>query len=213
MQFEEDVKIFLGYVHKFDYANEEEAAILHGHPLPGRVYRLIKDTSGYRLHIGKENNAAGLDGWMLGKRLKNTLRAYSFDVEIINAENYADLKFHPDDVSKMVTWLAHDNKDLLDYFNATAPKQLSTDMLSQLKTLLMITSGVSTLTQPITESVEVPSQPVETTGTIVLTNGTEIDIPPVATIDHDGTVFKIYFKNGSTCIYPMMHVLYIHQNN
>lgn len=110
-----EIKILIGYVKSFDYTDEQEAAMLNGHPIPGRVYRVIQDSKGYRLHIGREANPMGIDGWMLGSRLKNRLRAYSFDIQIINPENYSDFNIHPDDVKKMLEWLNNKNKDLYDY--------------------------------------------------------------------------------------------------
>lgn len=214
MQVEDNVKILIGFVHKFEYSNEEEAAVLCGHPLPGRVYRVIKDAGGYRLHIGKENNDAGLDGWMLGKRLKNTLRAYSFDVEIITTENFSEFKLHSDDVTKMVTWLSNDNKDLLEYFNKTNSHEVPTNMLEQLQKLLSRDRAAAIDEALHTVEPELNSLPVPDTSTvIVLTNHQEIFVPAIERVENDGSVFTVYYKNGSTCIYPMMHVLYIHQNN
>ncbi len=215
MQVESNIKILMGYVHKFDYRNEEEANVMCGHPIPGRVYRVIKDDSGYRLHIGKENNDAGLDGWLLGKRLKNSLRSYSFDIEEITPESFESLKLHPEDVSKMVNWLNTGNKDLFEYLTNVDVRPITANMVDQLRALLR--GGIPTIPDftgvPVDEPVE-QSEPLSTSiATVVLTDHQEIFVPPIERITNDGSVFTIYFKNGSTCIYPMMHVLYIHQNN
>ena len=217
----ENMKILMGYVHRFDYKNEQEAHALQGHPLPGRVYRLIKDDSGYRLHIGRENNMVGIDGWLLGKRLKNSLRAYSFEVEVITPDNFEELNLHPDDVTRMVTWLNSKNKDLLDYLNHTDAKAVPTDMLEQLRDLLL-EATVSDMT-PAEISDVLPSLPLlkaeaeyspapSIPSKVVFTDGTQLEFADrIEQVVAEASAFRIFFNTGSTCIYPMMHVLYIQQ--
>lgn len=217
MQVESNIKILMGYVHKFEYRNEEEASVMCGHPLPGRVYRIIKDENGYRLHIGKENNEAGLDGWLLGKRLKNSLRSYSFDIEEITPASFEELKLHPEDVSKMVHWLNTGNKDLIDYLTKVDVHPITSDMVGQLRALLRNQLLGSPVLPDLTGvPVDEPKQmmgPMVKEATLGLISGTEITVYDIDQVYTDANTITIIFRNGSTCIYPMMHVLYIHQNS
>ena len=109
---EYDVKI--GFVHEFIVHDERYADRMNGHPAEGRVYRLIKDPQGYRLHIGRENNDANLDGIFLGHELEGEQRAFSYRIEIITPENYLKLPIKSEDVITMASWITNDNKDLWD---------------------------------------------------------------------------------------------------
>lgn len=213
-----EIKILLGYVIKFDYVDEQEQDLLEGHPLPGRVYRLIKDEDGYRLHIGRENNAAHIDGWMLGKRLKNKLRAYSFDIQVIDAENYSDIKLHPDDVTKMVDWLKDDHKDLYEYINGTKPIAVpTTTPLEQLRQLLMNRSNTSSTEDPTSlPAADVMQETTDYFGytlEIILLKGEPITITAVEQHSFSEMEGALLVKQSSGYVIsvPLINILYTSQ--
>lgn len=104
--------ISIGFVRRWDYFTDSYVDQMNGHPLVGRVYRLIKDDMGYRLHIGRENNDIGLDGLFLGPKLVAERPDFAFEVEIVTPENYLKLPLTNDDASKVVEWITTENKDL-----------------------------------------------------------------------------------------------------
>lgn len=208
-----EIKILMGYVNKFDYVDESEQDLLGGHPLPGRVYRLIKDDSGYRLHIGRENNDAHIDGWMLGKKLKNKLRAYSFDIQIIDAENYADIKLHPEDVTKMVEWLKDDNKDLYDYLLGAQPVAVpTTTPLEQLRQLLMAHQEFASAVGPNTVAAA-SSSDLGYTLEIVLIKGDPITITGTEHHSFSDVDCALLVKQSSGYVIsiPLTNILYTSQ--
>jgi hypothetical protein len=110
MDDSDQYNVLIGYVHEFNYKNPRYESI--GHPLVGRVYRLIKDPGGYRLHIGRENNPAGLDGIFLGETLVGDRPDYSFNIEAVTPESYLTLKIHKQDYDAIMGWIESDNSDL-----------------------------------------------------------------------------------------------------
>jgi hypothetical protein len=104
--------VLIGFVKEFTYSNEQSIDQMNGHPFTGRVYRIIKDSTGYRLHIGRENNNVGLDGLFLGKTLKGDRPDFSFDVEIITPENFFDLTLTQEDLELITKWQDSKSQDL-----------------------------------------------------------------------------------------------------
>lgn len=108
----EGYDILVGFIKKFTYRDEEAKEKMWGHPEVGRVYRIIHDKNGYRLHIGRENNDAGLDGLFLGKKLKGEQDSFIFQIEIVTPDNFLDLNISREDTISVTQWLTTDNKDM-----------------------------------------------------------------------------------------------------
>jgi hypothetical protein len=104
--------IQIGFIRRWDYFTTESVDQMSGHPMVGRVYRLIKDPIGYRLHIGRENNEIGLDGLFLGKSLIAERPDFAFDIEVVTPENYLNLPLSNEDAEQVIKWILEDNKDL-----------------------------------------------------------------------------------------------------
>lgn len=107
-----DYEVLIGFVRDFSYTRADGGDLMSGHPEIGRVYRLIKDSLGYRLHIGRENNEAQLDGLFLGQDLKGAQKDFTFEIEVISPQTYLSLPITEDDTKKIVEWIESDNKDL-----------------------------------------------------------------------------------------------------
>ncbi len=112
--------IYVGFIHEFEYLNKKYEGYMNGHPSPGRVYRIIKDSKGYRLHIGRDNNQVSLDGLFLGKELTGERPDFSFKIELVDKDNYLQLPIHPEDNELMTNWIETENKDLWDNLNKEA---------------------------------------------------------------------------------------------
>jgi hypothetical protein len=108
----EGYDILIGYIKKFTYSDQSITEQMNNHPTPGRCYRLIKDTHGYRIHIGGENNQKGYDGLILGDKLKDSKNLFSYHIVVVTPSNYLDLGLSEDDTYKVVEWLTTDNADL-----------------------------------------------------------------------------------------------------
>jgi len=206
-----ETKILMGYVNKFDYVDEQEAYVHSGHPFPGRVYRIIQDSSGYRLHIGRENNLAGIDGWVLGKKLKNKLRSYTFDIQLIDFENYTNLTIHPDDVTKMVAWLSNDNQDLYDYLNITTAVAVpTTTPLEQLRQLLMSRQPIGEAASDQHNAVAADNSSDFYTLEIVVIKGEPITITEVESHQFSEADNCLFIKQSSGYLIsvPLTNILY-----
>ena len=130
-------EVFIGYIKKFEYYEEVNEDML-GHPKQGRVYRIIKNDKGYRLHIGRENNRIGLDGLFLGDSLAAVKPTFSFEIILVTVDNYLDLKITKEDSVLLSQWIHNDNSDMWDIIkleakgDATVLHELS-DVLSSRK--------------------------------------------------------------------------------
>lgn len=118
---EKEYDILIGYVRTFDFEEPLDRARLSGHPKIGGIYRLLKDPQGWRLHIGRENNAEGMDGLYLGELsiynkdkdvIKGTFGRYSFEIMVLNTNNYLDFELSMEDHKQLIEWLDTDNADL-----------------------------------------------------------------------------------------------------
>jgi hypothetical protein len=104
--------VLIGFVHDFSYHNGQTNEDMNGHPVVGRVYRLIKDPNGFRLHIGRENNTIGLDGLFLGPALEAIRPDFSFKIEPVTPANFLTLPINEEDATSIAKWVADENKDL-----------------------------------------------------------------------------------------------------
>jgi hypothetical protein len=104
--------VMVGFVHEFRFLTDIDSTRLNGHPAPGRVYRILKDPQGYRIHIGRENNKEGLDGLYLGETLNGEYGRYAFNIEIITPTNYLTLPIFEDDRKQVLEWVQSENNDL-----------------------------------------------------------------------------------------------------
>lgn len=111
---EDKYEVQVGYVHEWVYLNDGYTEPMKGHPIIGRCYRLIKDDMGYRLHIGRENNDANLDGLFLGAELKAARKDFQFEIELVDETNYLELPIVKEDFEQIEKWLSEGNKDLWD---------------------------------------------------------------------------------------------------
>lgn len=118
---EAEYDVLVGFIHEFKFHSEEDITRLSGHPIEGRVYRLLKDPYGWRVHIGRENNKEGLDGLYLGDQevyeistglLKSEQRRYNYKIEIITPTNYLNLPLVEEDRARVLEWIQSDNTDL-----------------------------------------------------------------------------------------------------
>lgn len=109
---EEEYDVLIGFVHEFKFVSDEDLSRLNGHPIEGRVYRILKDPYGYRIHIGRENNDEGLDGLFLGNALDGEQRRYTFKIEIVTPENYLGLPLVEEDRVKVLDWVQSNSDDL-----------------------------------------------------------------------------------------------------
>lgn len=123
---EKDYDILIGYVKSFDFQTEDGSTRLSGHPQVGRVYRLMKDPMGYRIHLGKDTNREGVDGLYLGELdvynkeagiIQGNHPRYSYTIEIVTPANYLQLDLEPEDCQKMAEWIESENEDLWAMLN------------------------------------------------------------------------------------------------
>lgn len=131
----EGYEVLIGFVKKFTFVDHTPEE-MNGHPTEGRCYRLIRDNQGYRLHIGRENNDAGLDGLYLGDKLKAKRRTFSYDIEIVTPQNFLELGIHNDDLTKVVDWQTTDNADMWERLKKEA--EGTVDVVRQLSDLLKL---------------------------------------------------------------------------
>ncbi len=113
----EGYEIIIGFVSSFAYT-EDVADEMGGHPKVARVYRIIKDPKGYRLHIGKENNTVGLDGLWLGDTLVASRPGFKFEIVPMTPDNYLTFPIVKEDLQKVVSWIDTDNADLWEKLKA-----------------------------------------------------------------------------------------------
>jgi len=104
--------VLVGFVHRFEFDSPSYVEKLNGHPTEGRVYRILKDPQGYRIHIGRENNEEGLDGLYLGETLEGEYNQYSFNIEVVTPTNYITLPIKDEDRTKVLEWMQSENSDL-----------------------------------------------------------------------------------------------------
>ncbi|HEY0751370.1 MAG TPA: hypothetical protein VGD26_09445 [Chitinophagaceae bacterium] len=115
--------ILIGFVKFFNFTKPEDLERLNGHPIIGRVYRLLKDPFGWRIHLGRQTNQEGLDGLYLGEvdieegLLHGEQPQYRFAIEIVTPTNYLELPIPEEDRQKVLEWIETDNKDLWDNLN------------------------------------------------------------------------------------------------
>lgn len=105
-----DVQI--GFIKNWDYSTTASSDQMNGHPMIGRVYRLIKEPLGYRLHIGRDKNKIGIDGLFLGPKLKAERPDFAFDIEVVTTENYLHLPLSSEDAQQVLHWITTENNDL-----------------------------------------------------------------------------------------------------
>ena len=118
---QKDYDVLIGFVKSFNFVAPEEGTRLGGHPQPGRIYRLLKDPFGWRLHLGRDTNKEGLDGLHLGEheiyntesgQLVGSHPRYDFNIEIVTPANYLSLYLVDEDREKLFSWIETDNSDL-----------------------------------------------------------------------------------------------------
>lgn len=159
----EGFDVVIGYIKDFEYYSDQ-ADHMNGHPKIGRVYRLIKDDSGYRLHIGRENNTLGLDGLYLGPELSGSQKSFRFDIEVLTPTNYLSFDLVNEDGEKVVEWLESENKDLWEILMLQSEGALKRiNDVQDLRELMEAVGKVSKeLEQPvhdITSEVEIGDDP------------------------------------------------------
>lgn len=113
--------VLIGFIKSFTFTVPEDSERLGGQPTEGRIYRLLKDPFGWRLHLGRETNNEGLDGLHLGEHdiynvgagvLSGTHPRYTFNIEIVTPSNYLSLYLQDEDRKKLFEWIESDNSDL-----------------------------------------------------------------------------------------------------
>lgn len=109
-----NAEILIGFVNSFNFNDKDTEIALGGHPTPGRLYQLIKDDIyGYRLHIGPENNPAGMSGILLGEDLVGEYdNKWSYDISIVTKENFLNFSINEEDATKMGEWFSTGNDEL-----------------------------------------------------------------------------------------------------
>lgn len=109
--------VLLGYIHNFTYNDPDDQKAMGGHPANGRVYRIIKDGEGaYRLYVGEENNPMQSAGIFIDT-LSGEYPRWSYEIEIINEDNYSKLDIHEDDIEAIDEWFKSSNMALDGYIN------------------------------------------------------------------------------------------------
>lgn len=120
---EKEYDVLIGFVKSFNFIATDDSVRLSGHPQVGRIYRLMRDPHGWRLHIGRENNREGLDGLYLGDLdiykistglIEGVQPRYDFLIEVVTPTNYLQLPIVDEDRQKLLKWLETENTDLWD---------------------------------------------------------------------------------------------------
>lgn len=109
---EDDYQVMVGFIKEFDYVDPGSLEQMNGHPIVGKCYRIIKDTNGYRLHIGREFNSMALDGLWLGDSLAAERKDFSYDIQIVTPENFLDLPIDQDEAKKVSEWIEANHEDI-----------------------------------------------------------------------------------------------------
>lgn len=102
----------IGYVEKFDFHDPDAKAIFNPHPIVGRVYQLLKDRSGYVIHIGELVKNTTLQGIFLGPELNMSDIKWDYNITVVNKENMLDLTITSEDLKKVGEWLDTKHKAL-----------------------------------------------------------------------------------------------------
>lgn len=109
----DNTEIIIGFVENFKIHNPEHAASLSGHPIPGRVYRIIKTDDLYLVHVGATKNVGKIDGIALGDTLSgNFMGKWEFNIIPIDKENYLDFPIVEEDLKQLLEWFDTDHEDL-----------------------------------------------------------------------------------------------------
>lgn len=110
--------ILVGFIDKFDFADEKSHNQLSGHPKVGGVYQIIYKNDLYCIHIGHENTNVNLDGIVLGPELSgNYMDKWSFNVIPLTKDNFIDYPLSVEDMEKVAGWLDSDHKELRKLLN------------------------------------------------------------------------------------------------
>ena len=105
--------ITVGYVNAFSFSDANQQSELGGHPIPGRVYQLIKLNDEYLLQIGKALTKSNIDGIMLGPSLVGSFHGkWEFDISEITQINIHEFDISPDDIEVVAKWVESGNKEL-----------------------------------------------------------------------------------------------------
>ncbi len=108
----EGYDIFIGFIKSFTFYNPETATEMNGHPAVGGVYRIIKSPKGYRINIGRDKTPLGIDGLLLGEKLKNKTENWSFNIVEVTRENFLSLSLPMDKMEQVAAWMESDHEDL-----------------------------------------------------------------------------------------------------
>lgn len=136
-------KIIYGYVKSFLYHDNNSLYQMGGHPTPGRVYRIIKDSDkAYRLHIGTENNVAHHEGLLLNG-LVGSWPNWECEIVEITPENFTEFDLTTEDSEKLNMWIETNNSDLTPH---TKPGNVRTHLPSDIIRLLENLPKISPVT-------------------------------------------------------------------
>ena len=116
----EGYEILIGFIKDFIYVDPQDLDVMQGHPKIGRCYRIIKDSHGYRIHIGRENNDRGMDGLYLGLELTGKTTGFKYNIEAITPANYLELKINKEDTKQVAKWISTDNADMWEKLRSEA---------------------------------------------------------------------------------------------
>lgn len=140
-------EISVGLIKAFEFYDESYGKRFNGHPVAGRVYRLIKDfipdekKTLYRLHIGRETNESQLDGLILGFDLEGSAKnQYSFKIEEVTKDNFLDFDLSEEDIKQVSQWFDTNHKDLREILGLPAIALENGEQLPQTKEAINLVS-------------------------------------------------------------------------
>ena len=141
---EEGSKIIYGYVKQFIYHDPTALYHMGGHPVPGRVYRIIKDSDrAYRLHIGVESNVARHEGLLLNA-LVGSWPNWECEIIEVTPENFTEFDLTQEDAAKLLNWIETKNADLQAH---TQPTNVKTHTAQEVIKLLDRLDKIEPVTQ------------------------------------------------------------------
>jgi hypothetical protein len=152
--------IQIGFVHEFEFFSDSHSHNMNGHPIQGRCYRLIKDPQGYRIHIGRENNEAKLDGLFLGPELKATRKDFRFKIEVVTTDNYLQLPITSEDADNILKWVETESQDLWDKIKLEVSGEVP--VIKSLGDLLALLRSSETEEQEELEIINIEDIPTDT---------------------------------------------------
>lgn len=143
----ESSKIIYGYVKQFIYHDPTSLYHMGGHPIPGRVYRIIQDANNaYRLHIGVENNIAHHEGLLLNALVGNWPN-WECEIVEVTPENFTEFDLTPEDAGNLVKWIESKNADLDPHVKPTNVKTHTAEDVIKLLDRLDLSEPVQDGTQ------------------------------------------------------------------